>query len=324
MARLSSQEIEQVVRDVMRQMGTLPKVSSAVPARASHMDSVSSAGPPASVSLPQSMQLLASQRVPVRTSAVTAGPISAEKGAFRAEQNGSSAAESHSAESHLTERRLTSRLVTLESLPKLQGLQRLVVPVRAIVTPAVQDELRRFGVKLEHDDAASNASVSDASVLSTSSKPVSEASGATGTEVVFAVVRSRFAAVEGLLRAISSEGLKVHKSFNGKCLIQATDEFSASLAGKDRLGVLVTDHAAVAMGLTNRRRGLRAVQAIPRSAMIANAVADGAIRDATEVGANLLVVDPREFGFWVLRQMVLRFLKFGPYPCPEALQQRLD
>ncbi len=314
MTQLSSQEIDQIVRDVMRQMGALPKVPSTPLACASHQDSIS-------VENAGKESFRTNRGGSIVAASVEVVPYSANSAKSRS-----------TAEPRLTEYRLTSRLVTLESLPKLQGIKRLIVPVRAVVTPAVLDELRRSNVKLEFDNTVSGALASTSAAGTAFSMGsgnqaeygVANSDGTTDTGVVLAVVRSRFAGVEGLQRAISNDGLKISKSFNGKCLIQATDEFSASLVGKTRLGVLITDHAAVAMSLVNRRRGLRAVQAVPRNTMIVNAAADAAIRDAAEVGANLLVVDPREFGFWVLRQIVVRFLKSGPYVCPEALQSRLD
>ncbi len=48
--------------------------------------------------------------------------------------------------------RLSHRVVSLAQLgEQLQGVRRLVVPPRAIVTPAVHDELRRNGIALQRD-----------------------------------------------------------------------------------------------------------------------------------------------------------------------------
>jgi hypothetical protein len=48
--------------------------------------------------------------------------------------------------------RLSERLVTLATLDgRLSGVSRVIVPMRAVVTPAVRDELRRKNIRLEKD-----------------------------------------------------------------------------------------------------------------------------------------------------------------------------
>lgn len=48
--------------------------------------------------------------------------------------------------------RLSERLVTLATLDgRLAGVSRVIVPIRAVVTPAVRDELKRKNIRLEKD-----------------------------------------------------------------------------------------------------------------------------------------------------------------------------
>ncbi|MDO4558408.1 MAG: hypothetical protein Q4C47_05540, partial [Planctomycetia bacterium] len=201
---------------------------------------------------------------------------------------------------------------TLESLPELTEIQSLEVPVRAIVTPAVLDELRRHGVSLEY---VRLEPVETSGVSAAVAKPDSGVVR-TPVQVVLAVVLSRFTGTDGLMKTVRQMELDA-TLYTGNCLIQATDELSTSLVGRNRLGILVTDHPAAAICLMNRRRGLRAIQAVARGAEVV-------VRDAVAVGANLLVIDPREIGFWIMRQTVQRFLKSGPYQVPDVLRSQLD
>ena len=49
---------------------------------------------------------------------------------------------------------ISARVVTLDPLPKLEGIRRVVVPPQAVLTPSVRDELQRRGVTIERRLAA--------------------------------------------------------------------------------------------------------------------------------------------------------------------------
>ena len=284
MKQLSSQEIDAIVRDVMRQMG--------VPSDDTRPDNES-----------RCSCAIVDQR-PLPIPAVT----------------------THQAAEPIAVYQIKSRLVTMETLPDLSEIRRVKVPLRAIVTPAVQDELRRRGITLEFADVADGAIRRNYDISVDKGKTVDK--GKNGGDVssagVLAVVRSRFSATDSLLGALRSEVSSHITLYTGKCLLQAMDDLPASLVGRGRAAVMVTDHPAAAICLANRRRGIRAIQAASRGAMAATAALDAMLRDAAECGANLLVIDPQEFGFWILRQIVVRFLKSGPWPVPDTFQSRLN
>ena len=295
MVRLSPQEIDAIVRDVMRQLG--------VPSDADVTPQTTSACACAMVRTDPN------PKWGTVADATNAGGTSTG-GAGRS--SGEVVAETKTTQSNMVYR-VVSKLVTLETLPELTGIRTLEVPARAIVTPAVVDELRRHGVTLVYVKSGTTQPVANSE--NTAGETGVGAAG-TVTETLVAVVLSRFTGTDGLQKTVRQLGMDVIP-YTGNCLIQATDDFSATLAGRGRLGVLVTDHPAAAICLMNRRRGLRAIQATARGAEVV-------ARDAAAVGANLLVVDPREAGFWAMRQTVVRFLKSGPYPVPKALCTPLD
>ena len=78
--------------------------------------------------------------------------------------------ESESATPTPGELKIEDRLVTLETLYKrLDGVQSIVVPVRAIVTPAVRDELKDRGIAIRH--AGNGQGHSNGSVLRNDQRP---------------------------------------------------------------------------------------------------------------------------------------------------------
>ena len=187
-----------------------------------------------------------------------------------------------------------SRVVTMTEIAgRLDLIRRVVVSRKAIVTPAVRDELLRRGVALRCVDVPNGrASSAVRMVLITS-----------GTDFDPAAL------VAGLTR----EGFQVEPSDVG-CLISATDLLASETAKADALGVLLTRHTAAGLCLANRLGGVRAVTGVDAPAV---ATAAGAM------GANLLVVDPHAGTFFQLKQMVTEFGRNGIRPCPVVFGERL-
>ena len=98
------------------------------------------------------------------------------------------------------------------------------------------------------------------------------------------------------------------------CLIAATDAMAQRLSEPEHRSVVVSAHSAVAICLANRHAGVRAVLGLDPSQ---------AAGDATSVGANLLVVDPKKASAYLLRQMVLDFCRTAQHACPDDLKERL-
>jgi len=192
---------------------------------------------------------------------------------------------------------VTSRVVTMAELgDRLAKARRLVVGPRAVVTPAVRDELLRHNVPLVYrkSEAVSGERPSGVSV----------AVVATGT---------RFDAT-GVLKLLDAEGIQAHFQAMD-CLIASVDALAGRLNREETLGLLLTQHTAAAVCLANRLHGVRAIWGADVAVIL---------RDAAAVGANLLVIDPVAVGPYTLRQMVLQFCRHGPRPCPDVLRQRLE
>ncbi|HUT09970.1 MAG TPA: hypothetical protein VMY42_05705 [Thermoguttaceae bacterium] len=189
---------------------------------------------------------------------------------------------------------ITCRVVTLsEVADRLDAIHRLVVPPKAVLTPAVRDELQRRNIAIDFAEAAPERT-------------------AGSLRLVLIAVGKRVdpAALAAVLR---HEGLNLEQhSFD--CLIAATDRLAAEVVRPDTLGLLLTGHTAAALCLANRHGGVRAV-----SGSDARAVSTA----ATSVGANLLAIDPAIGSLHQLKQMVTEFTRGGVRPCPEVFQAKL-
>jgi hypothetical protein len=98
------------------------------------------------------------------------------------------------------------------------------------------------------------------------------------------------------------------------CLLAAVDWLAAQIASPEVLGVLLTRFTAPAICLANRLPGIRAI----RGSDVSGVAIDGAA-----VGANLLVADPDERGFFRLKQVVCEFCRGGVQSCPAVFAERL-
>lgn len=190
---------------------------------------------------------------------------------------------------------VSDRVVTLAGVgERLASARRLLVPPRAVVTPAVQDELRRRKIALVFEEARS-------------------APAAAAATAVVAVLGSRIdpaPVIEELNRAQVAVDLR-----RFECLIKATDELAGRLAAGNCSGILLSNYPAVALCLANRHGRVRAIVASDASQTAA---------DAASVGANLLVIQPRSMTEDALRRISAWFCRQGPGHCPEALRERLD
>ena len=208
-----------------------------------------------------------------------------------------SAAEPAARESSETtdELRLTGRVVALADIKdRLHQIRRVVVPVRAVVTPAVRDELRRRGVTLVRLDHAPR-------------KP------ATGLALVVRILGSRFDPAT-IIAALEGEPVEIRLE-RRDCLVASTDELARELAEPNTAGLIVSTHPAMALRLADRHRGLRAVWGVDSGRLE---------RDLADIGANVLVVDPRTTSPYQIRRMLVDFCRRGPAECPELLRKALS
>jgi len=194
---------------------------------------------------------------------------------------------------------LSCTVVTLSALEgRLSGVQRVVVPPKAVVTPSVRDELYRRSVALAYEGAKSHEKASAVArlVLVTAGKRYDPA-----------------ALIEGLrCEAIDVE---THAS---NCLIESTNLLADLLADRmlhsSGLGLLLTRYPAAALCLANRHSGVRAV-----SGTDAATIADATV----SVGANLLVIDPTAIRAIPLKRIITEFCRREEHACPAVFQERL-
>ncbi len=188
---------------------------------------------------------------------------------------------------------IADRVVTLAGIgDRLLSARRLVIRPRAVVTPAVRDELRRRNVALIVEDHAVAASGPG--------------------KIAIAVLGSRIdpaSLVGELTRLGMAVGLQ---QFD--CLIRATNDMAAKLKNPGTAGVLLSNYGAIAMCLANRHQTVRAVLASDESRTAS---------DAVSVGANMLVVEPRRMAPESMLPIVTAFCRQGPGECPEELRERL-
>jgi len=192
---------------------------------------------------------------------------------------------------------------------RLDGVREIVVGRRAVVTPAALDLLRPNNIAIVREEAPAAAGETAHGAL---------AVGATATPVraparVCLISATRSFGPEPLAANLQTDGLAV--CFQQKdCLIASAEELARNIADGRTVGVLVTRKAAAALCLANRKPGVRAILA---------AGPDALQRDADEVGANALIVDPRGRGLYALRRMVRRFAGDGVRACPEVFEKPL-
>lgn len=192
---------------------------------------------------------------------------------------------------------VASRVVTLAELgDRLTGARQVVVPAKAIVTPAVRDELQRRKIVLVRASDASKATTP----------------AANGVRLLAIVAGS---AIEPavLAAALGGEGI-VAETEVSDCLIAATDRMAGEIGQGNTLGLLLTTWSAAALCLANRHSGVRAILGTDAQTVAAA---------TASVGANLLVLDPTVLGIFALRQIVGRFYREPRHECPEVFAKRL-
>jgi hypothetical protein len=190
--------------------------------------------------------------------------------------------------------RIDQRVITTALLDgRLDGVRQVVVPPRAVVTPAVRDALRKKRITIVNGtNQVETASVSTGYIL-----------GVVDSGGKFAAAA---AAISGELGDITR--------LDNDCVIKAVRSVGHEVAAGRGAGVVITARPSVALCLANRQNGVRA----------AWAVSAAAVQEAMRhVGANLLIVDPTAHGVYELRVMAREFAK-GNHACPQVYSQALD
>jgi hypothetical protein len=189
---------------------------------------------------------------------------------------------------------LSVRLVTLDVIAdRLEGIRRVIVGPKTVVTPAARDALRQRKIELSRNLHAQNPSAARLKNIVVAESVKMEA--------------------KTLADALRAESIEVQCS-STDCILAAVDQLAVELAKGDSLGLLLTPHTAAALCLANRLPGVRAVPGNEAQRLEA---------ELCSVGANLLVVDPQKLAFFKLFRMTGEFFRGGIRPCPDAFKKRL-
>ena len=180
---------------------------------------------------------------------------------------------------------LDSRVVTLATIEgRLRGVRRVLVARRAVVTPAVKDELRKRRIALDALDEVNNKN------------------GTAGALAVLCCTKTRESA---RLAAILSDQAAVVADLH-----QAVRQLTTIIADPRRAAILLTDQPLAALCLANRCAAVRAVAGCDPNA----------VRQAIDaVGANVLVVDPNQVAPAEWQHINQTFARNLPRTCPPVL-----
>lgn len=179
------------------------------------------------------------------------------------------------------ERNFTERVVSVATIQgKLEGVQKIVVPHHAVITPAALDLLRASGVKVDR-------------TARTSSAPTS-----TLPTIALGLAETRFEPA-GLVERLRREGYSIEQL--ARTDVKRVVAELADAAGKGgQAAVLITETCELAACLANRNRGVRA--AIVRDKQSVSKARE-------QIGLNFLIINPATAGGFQLQQAVREFVE---------------
>lgn len=191
------------------------------------------------------------------------------------------------------ELRLTGRVITTAELDgQLDGVRRVLLAAKSVLTPSARDLLREKQIEIA---------------------VVNKSEIGTKHRLVIGVAESNYD-VAALARSIEQEGTPVEQLAQTG-VVSVVDEMCDAVGKGGQLGLLLTSQAAVGACLANRQRGVRAA-ACSEPAAVASAV--------DSLGLNFLVLRPVGHSFFQLRQAVREFLVPKTRVCPAAYANRLN
>lgn len=194
-----------------------------------------------------------------------------------------------------------------ELTARLDGVRRLMVRRKAVVTPAVRDWLRQNKIELAfRTDAGSEAT----NESGTSNHRTAAA------QLIVGVSATSYSQLDLLFKLLAPASPAVERLAPIE-LVNAIDELARRLASPATVGLLLTSEPAVAVCMSNRLAGVRAMAAGDAGTLAALGAT------ARAIGANLLIVDPAGRGPFALKQLIDRFCQGAPRPCPPKWRERL-
>jgi hypothetical protein len=188
---------------------------------------------------------------------------------------------------------ISDNVVSAASLAgRLNNIQKLVIPARAVITPSARDLLRD-----------KNISVTRA-LMTSSTSPTQLIIGTAGVKLD----------ISSVLRGLASRGVTAEQ-LPAVGLGQVTNELAEEVAKGGKLAVLLTGNPAAAVCLANQHRGVRAAMAANR----------GEVNEVIRaVGCNFLVVDATRRQNAELLRIVETFASAPPRQCPVELKSWLE
>jgi ribose 5-phosphate isomerase RpiB len=197
------------------------------------------------------------------------------------------------ASASVSELKLDDKVVSAATLKdRLNGVQRLIVSARAVVTPSARDLLKENNVSLVR---------------------TLKSAAAAGVQLILAGLDSRFD-TSGLVRVLEKRGIAVTQVTTDEAR-DAIESISRAIRESGKLGVVLTNRVATAVCVANRHREVRAAAASNRGEI------ENIIR---ELGANLLVIDTARRGMSEIERMVTAFVASPQRDCPAALKSMLE
>ncbi|HEX4000530.1 MAG TPA: hypothetical protein VHX65_18420 [Pirellulales bacterium] len=204
----------------------------------------------------------------------------------------------------VVEAAVVSLSAVFDASARLEGVRRLTVGRRAIVTPAVCDLLRQRKIELYRGERNAKP-------------PQDGAKTATLRLVVGVADASNAAQFETLMKLLGRMPLAIER-LAASGLLETIDELARQVAASATVGLLLTPEPAAAMCLANRLPGVRAMAAGDAGTLAALTAT------AREIGANLLIVDPTGRSPFAMKPWIERFCQGAPRRCPPQWRGRLD
>ncbi|HWC89031.1 MAG TPA: RpiB/LacA/LacB family sugar-phosphate isomerase [Pirellulales bacterium] len=179
-----------------------------------------------------------------------------------------------------TERKLSDRVVTVSSIQgQLEGVRTIVVPHRAVITPAASDLLRARKIVVQRSAAT-------------------PAAAATGRALVLAVAETSYEPA-ALIERLARQGYAIEQLARTG-MADVISELSEAAAKGGKAAVLLTGTSELALCLANRRRGVRAAIGTDRASVK---------RARQQIGVNVLIVNPDMTGGFQLQQILREFVE---------------
>jgi hypothetical protein len=189
---------------------------------------------------------------------------------------------------------LSERVVTTALLERrLDGVKQVVIPARAVVTPAVRDMLRKKRIAIVQGVEAEEDIVCEAKRFLAVVDPTGEFGSAAA--------------------AVAAELGDVQR-WDGDCVVEAVRQVTEAVVEDGCVGIVFTCQPSVAICQGNRHASVRAAWGVDVAA----------VKEAVQsIGVNVLVVNPSLHGVYELRG-ILREFAGGSHACPKQYQESLE